>query len=69
MVGWCFQDKSLKNILRVVLTLIPIAIGYSRIYLGVHYATDVIAGAIIGVVTYFPFIKITNAIKEGFEKW
>ena len=68
LVNVYVTDKTLKNILRVVLTLIPIAIGYSRIYLGVHYATDVIAGAIIGVVTYFPFIKITNAIKEGFEK-
>lgn len=68
LVNVYVTDKTLKNILRVVLVLIPVLIGYSRIYLGVHYATDVIAGAIMGVVTYFPFIKITNEIKEGLEK-
>lgn len=62
------KDNTIKNIFTVVLVCIPVLIGLSRVYLGVHFASDVIAGAVIGVVTFFPFIKITNAIK-GTLKW
>jgi undecaprenyl-diphosphatase len=34
--------------LRVLFYLLAIAIGFSRMYLGVHYPSDVVAGAILG---------------------
>jgi membrane-associated phospholipid phosphatase len=37
---WCYT---------VLLTLLVLLIGYSRIYLNVHYATDVVAGYAIGI--------------------
>jgi membrane-associated phospholipid phosphatase len=37
-------------LLTIVLTLLLLLIGYSRIYLNVHYATDVLAGFSAGIL-------------------
>lgn len=51
------KDKKIKYPLIIVLSLLILLIGISRIYLGVHYATDVIGGFIIGVIYLVLFIK------------
>ena len=43
------KNKKLKIILITLLTLLIILIGISRIYLGVHYTTDVIAGFLVSI--------------------
>ena len=62
------KNKKSKYILIFVCILIPIIIGISRVYLGVHYITDVIAGWIAGlliaVITYQIYIKTKNKEKQ-----
>ncbi len=54
------NNKSLKYTLITILSALIIIIGISRIYLGVHYTSDVIAGFLISIsylVAYTSFTK------------
>ena len=49
-----------KKALKIVLFLIPVIIGISRIVLGVHYPTDVLAGWIISALVILVISHIKN---------
>ena len=62
------KNKKIRNISCIILTVIPILIAFSRIYLRVHYPTDVIAGFCLGIVlvvffTTFIWPKIEKSKK------
>ena len=55
-----FKNKKLKIVLITFLSILIILIGISRIYLGVHYTSDVIAGFMISVcylIVYTSLVK------------
>ena len=54
------KKKKVKYILSSIITLLIIGIALSRVYLGVHYGTDIIGGAIISVLYLIVFIKLIN---------
>jgi undecaprenyl-diphosphatase len=68
MVSFCFygfvlclviansRDNIKKLLLSVLIPILVLSIGFSRIYLGVHYTSDVLAGLLGGLFTLSIFI-------------
>ncbi len=55
-----FKNKTLKIALSVLLGILVLLIAFSRIYLGVHYATDVLAGGLLSISYLVAFISYTK---------
>jgi membrane-associated phospholipid phosphatase len=62
------QVKWVKWIMISVLGLLILSIGLSRIYLRVHYASDVIAGFCIGIMWLFISVIILNKMERVGKK-
>ena len=59
------KNKYIKWSLITLLSLLIISIGISRIYLGVHYTSDVIAGFLVAISYLVIYINIINKIIEN----
>lgn len=54
------SNKYLKWLLITLLSLLILSIGFSRIYVGVHYFTDVVGGFLLGLAYLIIYINIYN---------
>jgi len=62
------KNSKLKYTLVTLISLLIIGIGFSRIYLGVHYASDVLAGFLISIaylVVFTTFMHDMLKIEKG----
>ncbi|HXF28544.1 MAG TPA: phosphatase PAP2 family protein, partial [Chlamydiales bacterium] len=64
-VFWFLTLCAKKRWFSVASAAFILLIGFSRVYLGVHFITDVIGGYIIGALLLWGYIKIL----PGAEKW
>ena len=57
-----------KLALKISLIALPLLIGVTRIYFGVHYVSDVIAGwgigAVVAIITHWAYFKIYTNVKD-----
>ena len=61
------KSKKLKYVFICILMIFPIIIGLTRVYLGVHYITDILAGWSLGIAITFVVYKIfdkKNVLEE-----
>lgn len=62
-------NKKIKTISTIILSLLIILIGYSRVYLNVHYISDVIAGFMFSIILLFIYIKVQKSITRKNKIW
>ncbi|CEM60615.1 phosphatase PAP2 family protein [Treponema phagedenis] len=64
------ESPTHKKLKAVFMFLIPLYIGFTRVYLGVHYPTDVlfgwVIGAVLSVIALFLLPKILTAVTAFF---
>ena len=53
-------NKKIKIVLNIILSLLILLIGLSRVYLGVHYISDIVAGFIMSFIYLIIFTTITK---------
>lgn len=58
------KNKFYKTLSIISLLVVIFLIGFSRIYLGVHYFSDVLAGFLTAIAYLMIFITLTNKYKE-----
>lgn len=57
-------DSKKKNLLSVIFVFVAFAVGISRVYLGVHFPTDVIGGWALGTATVIVSLMIWDNLKK-----
>ena len=58
------KNKLTKSTLIIILILTILLIGFSRIYLGVHYLSDILGGFLLSIVYLMIFIKTIKLEKK-----
>jgi membrane-associated phospholipid phosphatase len=48
LVLWIYGRRPATRVAAIVLCCVPVVVGVSRVYRGMHYPTDVLAGALVG---------------------
>ena len=62
------KNKTIKLFINIITVILVLGIGFSRIYLGVHYLTDVIGGYLLGISYLLLFLNIRAKIASKRQK-
>lgn len=64
VVLWHTRRRWLRMVTVVLAILVPVIVGASRMYRGMHHLTDVVAGAIIGAASVYFVVRIVSAAEN-----
>lgn len=59
--------KKYGNLCLILLLLLASMVGFSRVYIGVHYPLDVLSGAVIGILLALLVLRFENDIISSFN--
>ena len=65
VIAWHTRRRWLAWLVAAVLFAVPIAVGYARMYRGMHFLSDVVAGFVLGIVSVLVSWIILRGAKEG----
>jgi 4-amino-4-deoxy-L-arabinose transferase-like glycosyltransferase/membrane-associated phospholipid phosphatase len=57
----------IKKRMRYAFVAVAILVGFSRVYVGVHYPSDVVAGGLLGMLLSISVVELYNWSSERFE--
>lgn len=63
-IVWTYDRHPLRNPFIIFLAILIMLIGLSRLYLGVHYLSDVLAGYAVGLVWLFISVRLYRKIEK-----
>ena len=64
LVASNLRDRTLKVFVFVVAALLALVVGFSRVYIGVHYPSDVLGGWMLGLAFAFAAGIVIQSLKK-----
>lgn len=65
IIGRRMRPSVGRTLLQIVLLAVPVAVGLSRLYRGMHHSTDVIAGALLGLLCLAVAGRIATMLRSA----
>jgi undecaprenyl-diphosphatase len=65
IVFWHTRHALARVAVVVVCTLVPVVVGLARMYRGMHHVSDVVAGALLGLVCLVVTVRIVTTAPEA----